>query len=190
MWGLLLASVIALAVIAVMLAAYTRFTTLRTRVLRGWHELDAALGERHMLVPTLVDTVRRQGPHDARLLDTATSCNLRAMAVRREADAQAVAEQALEGVLRQVIAAGDRHPELRWNPAFRALEHELSEIEDRIQELRVAYNADTRSFDRLVQTFPTLIFAHMFGFAPEPYFELEPSVDYLSTSPVDLSPWI
>jgi len=110
--------------------------------------------------------------------------------VRREADAQAVAEQALEGVLRQVIAAGDRHAELRWNPAFRALEHELSEIEDRIQELRAVYNADTRSFDRLVQTFPTLIFAHMFGFAPEPYFELEPSAEYLSTSPVDLSPWI
>src|SRR5213078_1676605 len=50
-------------------------------VVHAWHELDAALGERHMLVPTLVDTVRRHGPHDARLLDTATSCNLRAMAV-------------------------------------------------------------------------------------------------------------
>jgi LemA protein len=186
---LLVAGAVALAVIGVMLFAYARFGALRTRVQQGWDELDAALRERHMLVPTLVDAVRPFAPHDARLLDTVTSLNLTAMALRREADAQAVAEQALEGVLHQVVAAGDRHLELRWDPAFRALEEQLLEIEARIQELRAAYNADTRSFDRLVQTFPTLIFAHMFGFAPAPYFDLEPAVAQFSSSAIDLSPW-
>src|SRR2546421_1149337 len=94
--ALLLAAAIALGVIAVMLYAYARFTALRVRVQQRWDELDAALRERHMLVPTLVDRVRRDAPHNTRLLDTTTSLNLRAMAVRREADAQAVAEQALE----------------------------------------------------------------------------------------------
>jgi LemA protein len=176
-------------VIAVMLGAYARFTTLRAQVQRSWDAVEAALQERHALAPTLVDTVRRYAPHDARLLDTVTSLNLTAMAVHREADAQAVAEQALEGLLHQVIAAGDRHLELRWDPAFRALEQQLLEIDARIQELQVVYNADTRSFDRLVQRFPTLIVAHMFGFAPEPYFELEPAVGHLPTSAIDLSPW-
>src|SRR5438132_1590270 len=145
-----------------MLYAYARFTALRARVQQGWDQLDAALRERHMLVPTLVDRVRRGAPHNVRLLDTATSLNLRAMAVRREADAQAVAEQALEGALHQVVAAGDRQPELRWDPAFRALEQQLSELEARIHELRIVYNADTATFDRLVQTFPTVIIAHLF----------------------------
>jgi LemA protein len=185
----LIAGAIALAVIAVMVFAYARFTALRARVARSWESLEAALQERHRLVPTLVDTVRRAMAHDARLLDTATSLNLMAMAVNREADAQAVTEQALEGVVHQVVAAADRHPELRWDPAFRALEQQHSEIAARIQELRAVYNAETRSFDRLVQSFPTLIIAHMFGFAPEPYFELEPAVGHFSPSSIDLSPW-
>ena len=189
MVGYLVAGAVALAVIAVMLFAYVRFTALRVRVQRAWDDVEAALEERHRLVPTLVDTVRQYAAHDVRLLDTATSLNLMAMAVHREADAQAVPEQALEGVLHQVVAAGDRHPELRWDPAFRALEQQLLAIEDRIQALRAVYNAETRSFDRLVQTFPTLIIAHMFGFVPEPYFELEPSVAHFPTSSIDLSPW-
>jgi LemA protein len=189
MAGFLVAGAVALAVIAVMLVAYARFTALRARVQRAWDDVEAALRERHKLVPTLVDTVRRHARHEMRLLDTAMSLNLMAMAVHREADAQAVTEQALEGVVRQVVAAGDRQPELRWDPAFRALEQQLSEIDARIQDLRGVYNAETRSFDRLVQTFPTLIIAHMFGFAAEPYFELEPAVGHFPTSSIDLSPW-
>ncbi len=189
MGAFLIGAGVALAVIAAMLFAYRRFTELRTRVQRAWDAVDAALQERHELVPTLVDKVRHSTRHDTHLLDTATSLNLTAMAVRREPDAQALAEQALEHVVHQILAAGDRHLKLRSDTEFRAMQQQLVEIEARIRERRGVYNEETRNFDRLVQTFPTLIIARMFGFAPQPYFELDPAAGHVPAPLIDLSPW-
>ncbi len=189
MGAFVIAGVVAGAVIVVMLGGYRHFTSTRARVQHAWDDVDTQLHRRHTLVPTLVNAVRRYPPFDPRLLDTATSLNLTAMAVHREADAQALAEQALEHALQQVVAAGSRNAELRGDEEFRAVQQQLNEIEDRIQELRGIYNDTARSFDRLVQTFPTLIIAHMFGFAPEPYFELEPAVGHVPAPSIDLSPW-
>src|SRR3954454_7139807 len=189
MTSFLVAGGIALVVIVGMLVAYRRFTALRARVQRDWQDVDAELERRHALVPALVNAVRRYPPHDPRLLDTTTSLNLTAMAVRREADAQAIAEQALEHALRQVLAAGNGHRELKADDEFLALQQQLGELDTRIEELRDVYNADTRRFDRLVQTFPTLIFAQLFGFAPEAYFEFEAVVGQAPTPVLDLSPW-
>jgi LemA protein len=183
------AGVVAFAVIVVMLGVYRYFTLLRARVQRAWDDVDTQLYRRHALVPTLVHAVRRYAPYDPVVLDTATSLNLTAMAVHREADAQALAEQALEHALQRVITAGNRHPELRVDEEFLALQQQLLEIETRIQERRGIYNSDARTFDRLVRTFPTVIIARMFGFAPEPYFELEPAVGHVPAPSIDLSPW-
>ena len=88
-----------------------------------------------------------------------------------------------------MIAVGGRDPELRTSADFVALQAKLIEIEDRIQEVSGVYNARVRSFNALVNTFPALIVARMFGFLPEPYFELEPAVGHVPAPSVDLSPW-
>ena len=70
---------------------------------------------------------------------------------------------------------------------FLALQHELADTEDRIQVARRIYNANVRAYDTLVQTFPTLVVARMFGFTARPYFELDPVVRDAGPPPVDLS---
>jgi LemA protein len=184
-----LAGAIALLVIAVMLGAYNRFAARRSRAQRSWLAVDHELQCRHVLVPVLVDTVRRVAPHERRMLDAATTLNLTAMAVRREPDAQAPIEQALDQALEQLLIATERYPELEASAAFLAVRHELLDVEHRIEAARVTYNAHARSFDILVRTFPTLVIARMFGFEPEPYFELEPAVGQVPPPSVDLSPW-
>ena len=44
-----------------------------------------------------------------------------------------------------------------------------------------------RAYDTLVQTFPSLVIARMFGFTARPYFELDPIVRDSGPPPVDLS---
>jgi len=184
-----IAGAIALFVIAVMLGAYNRFAARRIRAQRAWLELDAELERRHEFVPVLVDRVRRAAPNERRMLDAATTLNLTAMAVHREPDAQAPIEQALDQALEQVLSATDRYPELKASSEFLAVRQQLLDVEGRIDAARRTYNAHVRSFDILVNTFPSLLIARMFGFVPEPYFELEPVVGRVPPPAVDLSPW-
>jgi hypothetical protein len=44
-----------------------------------------------------------------------------------------------------------------------------------------------RTYDSLVQTFPSLVIAKQFGFTVEPYFEVEPAVRQTGPPSVDLS---
>jgi len=48
----------------------------------------------------------------------------------------------------------------------------LTATEDKIAFARRFYNGNVRDFNTALQTFPTNVFASMFGFKAEEYFEL------------------
>ena len=110
------------------------------------------------------------------------------MATMREPDEQATREQALGRGVAQLMAVAERYPELRASEQFLALQRELADTEDRIQVARRIYNANVRAYDTLVQTFPSLVIARLFGFTARPYFELDPVVRGSGPPGVDLSP--
>ncbi len=190
MRSFVVAAAIALLLILLMLGAYNRFAYCRKRVQRSWRDVDAELQRRHDIVPAFVNAVRQHAASEREAVDTATSLQLTAMAVQRAADAQALAEQALGQGLQQLIALGARYPELRTSTEFLGLEQQLIEIEDRIQDVSRVYNAHVRRFNALVKRFPSLVIARMFGFTPEPYFELQPAVGHVPAPSVDLTPWV
>jgi len=52
-----------------------------------------------------------------------------------------------------------------------SLQNELTGTEDRIAFSRQSYNDSVRQINTAVQTFPTVLFARLFGFNEEPFFE-------------------
>ena len=85
------------------------------------------------------------------------------------------------------MAVAEGYPDLKANDEFLALQRELVDTEDRIQVARRIYNANVRSYDTLVQSFPALIIARSFEFELRPYFELDPAVRDAGPPSVDLS---
>jgi len=53
------------------------------------------------------------------------------------------------------------------------LQQELTNTEDRIAAGRRFYNANVRTLNTRIETFPTMLIANMFGFHREEYFETE-----------------
>jgi len=186
MTALIVAGAIVVFVILVFLVIYNRFVHLRNIVQESWRDIDTELQRRHDLVPNLVNTVKGYAAHEREVMDSVTALRANAMAANRDPASQAPAEQALGQGIGQLFAVAEKYPDLKESQEFLALQQQLADTEDRIQVSRRIYNANVRRYDTMVQTFPSVLIARMFGFAAASYFELDPAVGSAPPS-VDLS---
>jgi LemA protein len=139
-------------------------------------DIDVQLKRRHDLVPNLVETVRGYASHERQTFENVTAARSAAVAASGPA-AQTEAENALGAALRQLFAVAENYPELRASRNFLALQNELSEIEDRIQEARRSYNVSVRDMNVSIASLPSRIVARMAGMRPRDFFELEEPAD-------------
>jgi LemA protein len=71
----------------------------------------------------------------------------------------------------------EAYPDLKADRSFRQLSASLIEIEDNIQYARRYYNGTVRDYNIMVQSFPGLIVAQLFGFPLEEFFEIETATE-------------
>lgn len=168
--------IVVAALIAVWLAvAFNRLVSLRNRMRGAWADVDALLKRRADLIPTLVDAVRGAMGYEQGTLTRVTDARANALRAGGAPDstaARAQAEDALTSGLRQLLVTVERYPDLKANQNILDLQHQLSDTESDIASARRYYNAVVRDFNTLRETFPTVLIAGPFGFAPGQYFEL------------------
>ena len=85
----------------------------------------------------------------------------------------AEANNMLTQTLRSLFAVAEAYPNLKADQNFRELQAELTDTEDKIAYARQFYNTNVLSYNTKTQTFPSVIFANMFGFQPAEFFEAE-----------------
>jgi len=160
--------VLALAVVWI----YNRLVTLRTRVDNGWSQIDVQLRRRADLIPNLVETVKGYAAHERELFERVTEARARSLGATGVTD-QADAENQLSAGLRQLLAVVENYPDLKANQNFLALQEELIGTESKIAYARQFYNDQVMRLNTLIQSFPSSIVAHAFGFQERPFFEIE-----------------
>jgi len=134
------------------------FIRARNKVDEAWSGIDVQLNRRHDLVPNLVETVKGYAEHEAATLAAVTQARAAAMAASPGAErgaAEALLSSALDGV--RVVA--EQYPELQASASFRALQGQLSELEDQIQAARRIFNANVNHYNTRIQLFPNSLVA-------------------------------
>lgn len=167
LWILGIVIVIGLFVILI----YNRLVGLRQNVRQGWADIDAQLRQRHDLIPNLVSTVQGYATHEKSTLDAVISARNSALGAANPA-AAAAAENGLSGALKNLFALAENYPDLKANQNFQTLQHELSDVEDKLAASRRAYNAITADYNGARQSFPAVLFASSLGFGEEKFWEL------------------
>jgi LemA protein len=150
---------------------YNRLVGLRQNVRQGWADIDAQLRQRHDLIPNLVNTVQGYATHEKSTLDAVITARNSALGAANPA-AAASAEAGLSGALKNLFALAENYPDLKANQNFQTLQHELSDVEDKLSASRRAYNAVTADYNGARQAFPAVMFAGTFGFGEEKFWEL------------------
>ena len=154
--------------------AYNRFVAQRNVIRNAFADIDTELKRRYDLIPNLVETVRGYATHERELFEEVTRA--RAAAIQAQGPAQqAQAENVLSATLGRLFAVAEQYPQLRATENFQALQVELTNTEDRIQNRRSFYNDTVRQYNERVQSVPSNVIASMFNFNEEEFFEVEPS---------------
>jgi LemA protein len=154
------------------IVTYNRLVRLRTRAEEGFSDIDVQLKRRHDLIPNLVETVKGYAAHERQVFERVTAARSNAVAASGP-EAQAQAENALTGALRQLFAVAEAYPELKASQNFIELQDELTDTEDKIQAARRFYNMTVRDLNITVDSFPSRVIAGMGNFPKREFFEVE-----------------
>ena len=156
----------------ILLGMYNGLVRSRLRVKEAWSGIDVQLKRRASLIPNLVETVKGYAAHERGTLEAVTSARAQLQQAGTPGQA-AEANNMLTQTLRSLFAVAEAYPNLKADQNFRELQSELTDTEDKIAYARQFYNTNVLSYNTKTQTFPSVIFANMFGFQPAEFFEAE-----------------
>jgi LemA protein len=151
---------------------YNGLVSLRQRCRQAFSDIDVQLKQRHDLVPNLVETVKGYAAHEKGTLEAVVKARNAAISAHGPA-AQAAAEGALQGALRQLFALAEAYPDLKANQNFQQLQTELSDLENKIAAARRFFNNTAAEYNSTRESFPAVLFAQSMGFGPQEFFNLE-----------------
>jgi LemA protein len=149
---------------------FNRAVKLRNQVNEAWAGIDVQLQRRYELVPNLLATVKGYLKYESAVLERVTRLRGEpAMPVHQRGDE----ESGLSRSIGRLFALAEDYPDLKASEGFQQLHRSLVEIEDHLQFARRYYNGSVRDNNNLVEGFPSMIIARMFGFRTATFFEIE-----------------
>ena len=150
---------------------YNNPVRLRNNRENAFANIDVQLKQRHDLVQQLVATVKGYADHEKEVLTRVTEARSAAMNATT-INEKIQAENNLTSALAGLRVSLEAYPDLKANQNFLQLQTEIADIENKLAAVRRFFNSATRELNNAVQTFPSNIFAGMFGFHKEPMFEV------------------
>jgi len=171
MWSVLIVIGILVVLAAVLAGMYNGLVRLRNQVKNAWSQIDVQLKRRHDLIPNLVETVKGYAGHEKTTLETVVRARNQAVQAP-SVSSKIQAEGELTQALSRLMVVVEQYPDLKANQNFLALQEELTSTENKIGFARQFYNDSVMTYNTKVQSFPANVFAGMFGFAAEPFFQV------------------
>lgn len=147
---------------------YNNLVKLRNNRENAFANIDVQLKQRHDLVPQLVATVKGYATHEREVLQRVTEARTAAMGATTIND-KINAENALTSALAGLKVSLEAYPDLKANQNFMQLQNEIADLENKLAAVRRFFNSATRELNNAVETFPSNIFAKMFGFKKRTY---------------------
>ncbi len=162
---------------------YNKLVELRNRFKNAFAQIDVQLKRRYDLIPNLVEVAKGYMKHESSTLEAVIKARNIALAASQTAaanpaDANAMknlvsAESGLGGALSRLMVVSEQYPDLKANTNMLQLTEELTSTENKVSFARQAYNDAVMLYNTTRETFPTVIFAGLFGFTAAELFKIE-----------------
>ena len=164
-------ALIIIAILAVIsISFYNSFTRKKLNVTEAWSGIDVQLKRKGNVIPNLIDTIKMQTSYEGDLLEKLTKA--RTGIIEGNASERMKQNDELGGIFKSVYAVAENYPSLGANESFRKIMEQVSDCEDKITYARNRYNISVTDYNTAVKMFPGKLFAGIFGFKEEVFFEI------------------
>ncbi|MFC4817749.1 MULTISPECIES: LemA family protein [unclassified Flavobacterium] len=147
----------------------------------AWSKVESAYQRRNDLIGNLVKTVQGAADFEKGTLTAVIEARAKATSVTIDptnvtpeqlAQFQQV-QDGLKGSLSKLLVTVEQYPQLTATQNFKELQSQLEGTENRINVERDRYNDSVNIYDKKIKTFPSVLFAKLFGFGEMARFEAE-----------------
>lgn len=176
-------AVLAVVVFLIIVSIYNKLVTLRNRYKNAFAQIDVQLKRRYDLIPNLVETAKGYMAHEKSTLEAVIQARSAAFSASSKAAANpadvaamknlVAAEGQLSGALSRLLLIVEQYPNLKANEQMSQLMEELTSTENKVSFARQAYNDSVMTYNTARETFPSVVFAGMFGFSEAVLFEVK-----------------
>jgi LemA protein len=188
--------IVALVVIVggILIGGYNKIVKLDQEVEGKWAQVETNYQRRADLIPNLVNTVKGAAGFEQKTLTDVIEARSRATSVTVDADtltpesiaAYEAAQSEVSSTLGRLLAVAESYPQLTATQGFRDLQIQIEGAENRIATARRDFNVAVQEYNTVTKSFPTVVYAKIFGFDEKGYFqsaqgtETAPTVDFTS----------
>lgn len=138
----------------------------------AWSKVESSYQRRNDLIGNLVKTVQGAADYEKGTLTAVIEARAKATAVTVDPtnitpEQLAQFQQAQSGLtssLSRLLLTVERYPDLKANQNFLELQSQIEGTENRINVERDRFNDAANIYDKKIKSFPSVIFAKLFGF--------------------------
>jgi len=158
---------------------YNKLVSREETVNQQWANVENVYQRRADLVPNLVATVKGVANFEQKTLTDVIEARAKATSVQinpknlDEASLQKfqAAQDNLTSSLARLMVVVEQYPQLKATQNFMELQAQLEGTENRISVERMKFNEVAQSYNTYLRSFPSNIFAGIFGFQKKAYFQ-------------------
>lgn len=156
------------------IVTYNSIVKTKNIVKESFSSIDTVLQNRYDLIPNLVQVVKQYMAHESGVITQVTELRASLMSNSNKTWAERFEqENALQAGLKSIFAVAENYPDLKASTNFLELQNQWSEIEDRLQWARRAYNSAVKELNNKKEMFPSNIIAGMMTLEDYKMFEAE-----------------
>lgn len=158
----------------IIISGYNSLVSMNENINGQWSQVENQLQRRNDLIPNLVNTVKGYAAHESDVFKSVADARAKLGGAKTVAEtSQANGE--LSSALSRLLMIAENYPDLKANTNFLQLQDELAGTENRIAVARRDYNGAVQGFNAKIKSFPTVLYAGMFGFNARDYFKADES---------------
>ncbi len=157
-----------LIVVVLVILEFNKFVVLKNKIKQSKSSIEVYLNQRFDLIPNLVECVKGYAKHEESVY---TKIAQMRSEFSNAKDLKIGSE--LNSEMKQIMAIGENNPELKSSEQFVNLQKNITKMESQLQAARRIYNGDVTLYNTSISTFPSNIFASIFGLKKEDLFEIE-----------------